>query len=115
MILTDALAETIIRVRYRLDSDHGALRRLGYSNWTVWHHAAEHGELEVMEWLWAGGHADMNDVPNRERWTPLHLALAQKQEAAARRLVAWGADVSATTLHGATVFAYSCEHMSTTL
>lgn len=113
--MDDARALNTIRTQYRLDPDHDVLRQLGYSNWTVWHHAVEHGDLEMMEWLWAGGHADMIDVPNRERWTPLHLALAQKQEAAVRRLVAWGANVSAITLHGATVFAYSCEHMSIAL
>jgi len=107
-----------LRVELPPDLSTESLRvvRDDYYHRTLWDHAAEDGRIDVCEFLKSRGLLDMIEEPSGLElgWTPLHRALAEKNENTARWLIDHTANVNAIDPLGCTVFYYACEGMNAT-
>ena len=90
-----------------------SIRALGHGGSIVWHYAVQDARIDVLEWLKAAGLLDMINQANDLGFTPLHWAMnSQSREAAARWMMSHGADTSAISNHGTTVFEMAKQYMS---
>ena len=80
----------VARVRYLLARRASLVDTRDSDGWTLLHHAARHGRLEVVDLLLAH-RADPHAQEDAWGWTPLHLAAAHGHAAVATRLEAAGA------------------------
>lgn len=81
------------RIQVLLKDKPDQISKKGLNDWTLLHHAVQHGHKNVAEWLLANG-ANVNAEDNINM-TPLHLAAERADTNMAILLLAKGADVNA--------------------